>query len=488
MSELYLLGIDIGTSSIKVLLTDKRGKRLAQHNHTNQIFQEKPGFVEQEAETGWWHGVRAGIRSCLEQSGVAAEKIAGICASGMVPSLCPLDKDGAPIRRAILYRDNRAILQANRLIERFSWNFTLQDVVPKLLWLKENEPENYSRIATVLNAHSYIAYKLTGNYSADIDIATIFGEVYDDKANRWMTERMVAMGLNPSVLPPLCRPTDVVGEVTAAAARETGLAQGTPVVAGTGDSYTILAGTGVVDANEGLIYLGTAATFLGLARSLDDARGTIPFQTQDARFLANVLTGGEVTRWYRELTQTPLVYSELETMAAAVPPGSEGLYALPHMLGERTPRRDPLAKGVLFGLTNAHSAGHVYRALLEGVAYALRESYQDAFLPLNRVVIGGGGSKSSLWRQIIADVLNRQLEFIPGADNALGTAFLAGLSLGVFDSFETIKKEWLEQKQFITPDPAAANRYDSTFEFYKELNAAMRPLYVRHARFEFAGE
>lgn len=489
MSETYLLGIDIGTSSVKVVLTDRQGRRLGEHSRAHEIVQERPGYVEQDAEDAWWRGAKEGILRCLEQSRVAAERIAGICASGMVPSLCPLDADGNVIRRAILYRDNRAIDQTNRLNEKFGPGFTLQDVTPKLLWLKENEPERYGRIAAVLNAHSYVAYRLTGAYSADTDIAAIFGEVYDIDENRWRTERMAAMGLNPSVLPPLYRPTDVVGTVTAKAAAETGLSEGTPVIAGTGDSYTILVGTGTIEAGEGLIYLGTAATFLGLTRSLDELRGALPFLTGEARFLGNVLMGGEITRWFRETMRCgdSADHDVLEDLARSTPRGAEGLYALPHLLGERTPRPDPLAKGVLFGLTNTHTAGHLYRALLEGVAYALRESYENAYMPLKRLVVGGGGGKSALWRQILADVLGRELEYMPEADNAMGTAYLAGLALGVFGGFRPMKEEWLRDKQVIVPDPAAGALYDGHYGFYKQLNAAMGPLYALAAQHNVSG-
>lgn len=482
MTQNYLLGIDIGTSSIKTVLLDREGRRAAQHTYAYQIIQSKPGYVEQDPEGCWWLGAREGIRACLTQSGVPAGEIAGICASGMVPNLCPLDREGRPVRNAILYRDNRAVAQARRLKERFGWPFSLQDVTPKLLWLKENEPENYGRIEMVLNAHSYVAYRLTGAYSADHDIAAIFGEVYDDQNHVWLPERMEAIGLAPKVLPPLFWPMDVVGTVTAQAAAETGLAPGTPVVAGTGDSYTILVGTGTVSAGEGLIYLGTAGTFLGLERSLDDQRGTCPFITGGARFLGNVLTGGEITRWFRESILTrSMDYQALEEAAAGVAPGAEGLFALPHLLGQRTPTPDPLARGVLFGLTNAHTAGHIYRALLEGVAYALRDSYEHSALPLKRLVIGGGGSNCLLWRQIIADVLHQELTYIPQGDNALGTAYLAGMALKLFDSFDTVRDRWLRETSVIRPDAANAERYDRLFPFYQHLNTLSRPVFAELA-------
>lgn len=486
MKQGYLLGIDIGTSGIKTVLTDFAGRRKAQHQHSYATLERQPGFVEQDADTAWWAGAKAGIAACLAGSGVASGEIAGICASGMVPNLCPLDENGRPVRPAILYRDNRAIEQAARLKARFGWGFSLQDVAPKLLWLKENEPENYARIATVLNAHSYIAYRLTGVLSADHDVAAIFGEVYDEENHCWLPGRMRDIGLDARVLPPLHWPTDILGGVSAEAARETGLAEGTPVVAGTGDSFTILVGTGTVEAGEGLIYLGTAATFLGLETSLDAQRGSSPFITGGARFLGNVLTGGEITRWFTQglLSGAGPGYTELEAAAAALPPGSEGLYTLPHLLGERTPAPDPLARGVLFGLTNTHTAGHAYRASLEGVAYALRHSYQHNRLPLSRLAVGGGGCNCLLWRQILADVLGRELCYLPKADNALGTSFLAGMALGIFQSYNTVRDEWLSECEVIRPSPTAVKQYEAGFAFYLHLNELVRPAYALRAAAE----
>ena len=482
MTQSYLLGIDIGTSSVKTVLVDRDGRRLAQHTRAHTILEPQPGFVEQDADEAWWAGAREGIRACLEQSGVHPGAIEGICASGMVPNLCPLDRNGRPVRPAILYRDNRAIREADWLRQELGWESTLQDVTPKLLWLKDHEPEQYARIEVVLNAHSYIAYRLTGIYSADHDIAAIFGNVYDAEHHVWQPERMREAGLDPKVLPDLFWPMDTVGRVTAEAAAETGLAAGTPVLAGTGDSYTILVGTGTVEAGEGLIYLGTAGTFLGLERDLDQQIGTSPFITGGARFLGNVLTGGEITRWFRDtVLMRSISYEELERAAAAVPPGADGLYALPHLLGERTPILDPLAKGVLFGLTNTHTAGHMYRALLEGVAYALRDSYEHSALPLSRVAIGGGGSNCLLWRQIIADVLGQELIHLTQGDNAVGTAYLAGMGIGMFDSFRTVRDVWLREKEIIQPDPAEAERYSKRSAFYQELAGMVRPAFRKLA-------
>lgn len=484
LNNSYLLGIDIGTSSLKVALVDTQGNKAAEYRSVNKILQPAPGFVEQDAEETWWQAVCKGVRHCLAKSGLDAKQIVGICASGMVPNLCPLDENGNVVRPSILYRDNRAIAEVRALQQAHGLNFTQQDVLPKLLWLKNNEPESYARIRMVLNSHSYIVYKLTGQCSSDRDSAGIFGEVYDSEARGWFSGRMEQMGLSSTVLPPLYDPLDIVGTVHEGAAAETGLAVGTPVVAGTGDSYTILVGSGVVEAGEGLIYLGTAGTFLGLKTSLIDVlHKDSPFLTGDALFVGNILMGGEISRWFKDSFLGCEAYSleKLEAMAAKIAPGADGLFALPHLLGERTPKKNPLSKGVLFGFTNAHTLAHAYRALLEGVAYALRDSYEAANLPLKRIVICGGGANCVLWRQIIASVLGCQLEYLPTADNVLGTAYMAGLALGLFSEFSTIQGSWLREKEVISPDEAMVTCYNKNYGFYKNLNTLLRPAYEQLA-------
>ena len=475
----YLLGIDIGTSGLKMALVDLGGRTVARYHQASAIMQPAPGYVEQDADAAWWDGVVAGVRHCLAQSEVRSEEIGGICTTGMVPNLCPLDADGNVVRPAILYRDNRAIREVEALNRQYGGGFTLQDVLPKLLWLKRHEPESFGRIRMVLNTHSYVAYKLTGAYSTDDGSADIFGDVYDCEEKSWMVEKVRDIGLDPAILPPVYTPMDVVGTVHQRAADLTGLAPGTPVLAGTGDSYTVLVGSGVVNAGEGVIYLGTAGTFLGLKTSLADLlpTKTCPFISGDVAFIGNVLMGGEISRWYKDsfLGQPDMPLAELDKLAEAVPAGSDRLFALPHLLGERTPVENPLAKGAFFGLTNAHTRAHAYRALLEGVAYVVRDSAEAAGVPLERIVICGGGAGCRLWRSIFAAVLKRPLEYQPSGGNALGTAYMVGLALGLFNDFSVIRDEWLRDKEMVPVDDAMAMRYDSYYAFYKELNALLGP-------------
>lgn len=473
----YLLGIDIGTSGVKAVLTDRLGNDCARGSASYETRQPRPGYVEQDPSL-WWEAAVDCVRACLGQSGVDPGAVAGVCASGMVPNLCPLDGEGEPVGEAILYRDNRGVEQAARLEERLGLPFGSQDVAPKLLWIKEHEPARYARIRHVLNSHSYLAYRLTGRINGDRDIAAIFGNAYDTDLGQWLPERVRSMGLDPEMLPPLYGRTETVGRVTARAARETGLREGTPVVAGTGDSFTILVGTGTARAQEGLIYLGTAATFLWLKQDLDRVVDD-PFARGDVRFLANVLMGGEIVRWFREKLQvagTP-DFECLERMAAEVPPGAEGLVALPHFLGERTPVSNPLSKGALVGLTNAHGGEQVYRALLEGVAYALRASYEKDRVPLTQLTVAGGGANSHTFLTIIASVLDRELKYYPKGDNARGTAYLAGVALGLLPGYASARETWLTEQRTVSPDPTAVRAYQKGYETYLTVNRALVPLF-----------
>ena len=483
MKTRYLLGIDIGTSSTKVLLADSDGRRIAQHTALYKTLHPSPGYVEQRADETWWAGAKEGISSVLAESRISPSEIAGVCASGMVPNLCPLDEEGHEVRPTILYRDNRAVSQVRALKELSGFDYSAEDVIPKLLWLKENEPENYLRTRIFLNSHAYVAYRLTGRCSIDHDIASIHGDIYDRERHTWLPEKMEQIGLDPSYLPPVFWPYDIVGYVTEAAASETGLVKGTPVICGTGDSYTACVGSGTVNKGDSLIYLGTAATMIGLNTSLDDALGKLFFSGGNARFLGNVLTGGEITHWAKDAMyrDSNLSYGDLEAAAKSVPAGSRHLFALPHLLGRRTPTEDPYASGVLFGLTNAHHIGHIYRALLEGVAYNLKDSLLASGFEPERIVLFGGGSRCGLWRQILADVLDRELLYCPDADNAIGTVFLAGRALGFSNSFEVMRDQWLHEKESIRPDERNAQIYGELFEFYRELDRAMTPLYRRHS-------
>ncbi|MGI6331352.1 MAG: FGGY-family carbohydrate kinase [Zhaonellaceae bacterium] len=481
MGTVYLLGLDIGTSGCKGVLVDIHGNIKASLTTRHSISQPQPGWAEHDPEKNWWDEMVTIIKHCLTTSGINPKDIAGISAGGLVPNLCPLDEEGNSVRPAILYRDNRAVVEAQELSEEFNLTLGAADVTPKLYWLKKYEPENYKKIKVVLNAHSYIAYKLTGNFNADCDIANIFGGVFDLEKQDWNYDLFKRMGLNPEVLPPIFRPTDVVGTVSKEAAAATGLAPGIPVVAGNGDSFMSLLGAGVVDPGDAMLYFGTAGTMLVCEDSLVKSASSQVIRKGSVEFLANILTGGELTRWFREQLQigeNVPDYPTLECLASEIAPGSEGLIILPHLMGERTPDNNPLAKGVVMGLTTAHTGAHIYRALMESFGYALLHSLEQTDAVIKRVVATGGGAKSSLWRQIVTDITGLPLEYISKSDAALGNAYFAGYSLGLFSDFAPMKNEWLKVDEVTKVNPESHKIYSRYFNLYKEINSMLKPAFV----------
>jgi xylulokinase len=480
MGTAYLLGLDIGTSSCKGVLADTKGNIKASLTTKHTISQPQPGWAEHNPEENWWREIITIIKHCLATSLINPKDIAGISAGGLVPSLCPLDAQGNIVRPAILYRDNRAVNEVYELNKQFNLALGPADVTPKLYWLKKHEPENYQKTKIVLNAHSYLVYKLTGQPNTDCDIAGIFGEVFDLDRLEWRFDLFKSMGLNPEVLPPIYRPTDIVGRVTAEAAAATGLAPGIPVVAGNGDSFMSLLGAGVVDPGDAMLYFGTAGTLLACVKSLAEAASGPAINSGSVEFLANILTGGELTRWFREelqLAEPKLDYAVLDSLAEKIPPGSEGLIMLPHLMGEKTPGNNPLARGAILGLTTAHTGVHVYRALMESFGYALLHSLEQTDVQIKRLVATGGGARSPLWRQIITDILGMPLEYISKSDAALGNAYFAGFSLGFFPGFATMKSEWLKVDRVTVVNPEVNKVYRQYFHLYKKINQQAKPAF-----------
>lgn len=485
MDARYLLGIDTGTSGSKGVLVDLAGHVLASHTTRHTLLQPHPGWAEHDPETHWWGDLIEIVHCCLQKAAINPRDIGGISLSGLVPNLCAIDASGRPVRLAIIYRDNRAIKESREINQRFNLALGTDAVTPKLLWLKRYEPDNYRQTQVVLNAHSYLAYKLTGNLSTDCDTANIFGGIFDSVHLTWRYDLVEAMELDPAKLPPVFRPTDIVGRVTPEASRVTGLAPGIPVVAGNGDSFMSLLGAGVVEPGEAMIYFGTAGTMLTCLTPLERIAAGPAISSGQVQFLANILSGGELTRWFREqvlLPSGPPDFTALEKMAQSIPPGSEGLIILPHLMGERTPINNPLARGVILGLTTAHSGSHLYRALLESFGYALRDSYEQAHIPLKRVVATGGGAASPLWRQIVTDILGLPLEYISRGDAALGNAYFAGFALGYFPDFKDLKNKWLQVDDVTFVNDDTHSLYNRYFTLYRELNTMIKPAFSQLAR------
>lgn len=482
----YLLGIDIGTLGLKAVLVDTEGHILAAASSQHGVSYPRPGWAEQNPEKDWWGEFLALVKKLLTRTSIDTTQIISIGISGLVPALCTLDRGGRPLRPAILYCDNRAGSQLRQLREVYGLKPTMEQVLPKLFWVKDHEPELYDRIYTILNPHSYIVYRLTDRVTIDYDSANIFGGLFNPEKMNWEVDLCKTLGIDPQILPVPLPATAVAGKVTPTAAALTGLAAGTPVIVGTGDSYVTLMSAGVTEPGEMMLYLGTAGTAILVRQSLAKASAALHIsnQPETVEFCANILACGQAISWYSQLffpeTPTTELFTLLEKESSKIPAGSEGLYFLPHLMGRRLPAPEPLAHGTLFGLTPSHGRYHFFRALLEGIAYEFRSGYLAVKNKVTRIVIAGGGARNTLWRQIISDVLEREVAFNEYNNTSLGTAYLAGYAVGLYPDFQDLREKWNPVRGQHTPRPREVTFYQQAFSFYRELNQGLEHLYKNH--------
>lgn len=492
-----LLGIDVGTYSSKAVLTDLAGRVLETAVVEHGISLPAPGHVEQDADAVWWHDVCALSREILARPGVDAQRVAGVAVSAIGPCLLALDARMRPLRPGILYGvDTRATAEIAELeseigveaLAAFSlMHLSSQAMGPKIRWLRHHEPDVWQQTVKLTSATSYLAYRLTGRLCMDHHSASYFMPLYNPASGAWDARH--SAGVCPiDMLPELAWADECAGTVDIEAAGLTGLAPGTPVAVGTIDALSEAVSVGAVAPGDLMLMHGSTTFFvLSQDRPTPDARfWSVAGISEGSRVLAaGMSTTGSVTRWFRDELAADLPaetgYAELFRAAEQVPPGADGLLALPYFSGERTPINDPDASGVLMGLTLAHTRAHLFRALLEGVGFGVRHNL-DAFAEtgarVERVVAVGGGAKSDAWLQIISDITGvNQLvpEVTIGA--SYGNAFLAGRASGLLS--EDDLSRWIAPGRVIVPNSATQERYDDLFALYKTLYRNTRE--VMHA-------
>jgi xylulokinase len=501
MTASYLLGVDIGTYESKGVIADLSGRVVARAAVQHELSLPRPGWVEHDADGVWWHDFRALVAQLLARSGVAAGEIAAVGCSGIGPDLLPVDEKGRPLRPAILYGiDTRATAEIAELQARFGLEQILavsgnalssQSVGPKIAWLARHEPEIFRRTRHILTATGYLVYRLTGAAVIDHYTAATFAPLYNLHTQRW-DEAMCAGIVDPAIMPRPMWPGTVAGQVSASAAAETGLTAGTPVIVGTTDAAAEAVSVGVTAPGELMIMYGSTLFFIHVVeRLITDPRlwaGLYLEPTGSYSLAAGMATAGALTRWFRdqfgapelagEAAGGPIAYAALSAAAAATPPGSAGLLVLPYFNGERTPIHDPLARGVIAGLTLAHTRAHVYRALLEGVAYGIAHNLEVIRLAggsTQRATAVGGGTKSRLWLQIVSDVTGvEQVVASETVGAAYGDCFLAGLGVGIFGCLADVKA-WVKPAETIEPEATAHAMYERYYAEYRALYPAVRP-------------
>lgn len=486
------LGIDIGTTSTKAVMIDTAGRVLGQASRPSTLSSRRPGWAEEDPDE-WWGNLCAIIPECLNAAARRADQIGAVAASGMVPAVVLLDRDGRVVRPSIQQNDARAVAEieeqrrvthSDDILSRTGSAITQQSVGPKLLWLRRHDPDTMRRAVRVMGSYDFIAHRLTGGVSAERNWALESG-LYDFGAQDWDDDLVRLAGIDPAWLGPVRHPADVVGEVTSEAGRATGLAPGTPVAAGSADHVASAFAAGLTREGDLLVKLGGAGDILYCSdRASADPRLFLDYHLVPNTFLINgcMAASGSLIRWFRDQFAPGAGYADLDREASPIEAGAGGLILLPYFLGEKSPINDPLARGTLVGLTLSHTRGHVYRAVLEGIAYGFRHHLavmaELGHHPV-RVRVSNGGTRSDLWKQITADVLGLPLEQVaenPGS--ALGAAFVAGRAAGAFARWDDIDR-FIGTAAVVEPNRAHTARYARLFEVYREVYEALKDTYPR---------
>jgi xylulokinase len=479
----YVLGIDMGTGSTKGVLARPDGTIVASASRAHGMTLPRPGWAEMDAESDWWGDLAAVSRELVA---AADGPIAGVCVSGLGPCLLACDEDDRPLRAGILYGiDMRATREIEELTERFGADEILercgkalstQAIGPKLLWLRRNEPDVWSRMRRWHSAHSFVVARLTGEYVLDHHTASQCDPLYDLAGQDW--NRAWAEDVAPGLaLPRLAWAGDVVGTVRGDAADSTGIPVGTPVMAGTVDAWAESFSAGVRHPGDLMLMYGSTMFFvqvLGRRATYPGLWTTAGVEPGSLTLAAGMATSGSLTTWVRELTGNA-PFAQLVAEASAVPPGSDGLLLLPYFAGERTPIFDPRARGVVAGLTLRHGRGHLFRAAYEGIAFGIRQILEllaDAAEPPTRLVAVGGGTQGGLWTQIVADVTGRP-QVVPAQTigASYGDALLAAIGTGL----TAPDTDWSEVGTEIVPDDRHRALYDELYDGYRALYPATKP-------------
>lgn len=486
MATSALVGVDIGTSSAKGAAYDPEGRLLGSAEVAYRHETPRRGWAEADA-AAWWRATCRILRSLADT--VRPARVDGVAVTGQAPTLLLVDAAGRPLRPAILWLDVRSETEAEEIGaqlgaagEALAGNrIHAYFLGPKLAWLRRHEPERFERPLAILQSHSYPILRLTGARVTDYSSAALAAPLYDCRARAWAPAMCAALGVDPAWLPEIKPSHAIAGRVTAAAARETGLREGTPVAVGGADFAASTLAAGVTEPGEACLMLGTAGNLImPLATPDFDPRLINSHHVGCDRFLALGGTlSGALQEWFRSIAAPDTAFETLDAEAAAVPAGAEGLRLLPYLQGERTPVWDAGARGAFVGLSLVHGRGHLYRAVLEGVAVSFRHCAEVAAEKgprLREVIAVNGGARSAVWRQILCDALGVPLYYVPdGAAAPTGGALLAGIAVGLVDGVDAARR-WRPALVRHVPDAARTEIYAALLAARRELYPAVRQI------------
>jgi xylulokinase len=492
-----VLGIDVGTSGSRVLIVNQDGRVDASATEEHAPFASpRTTWAEQDPED-WWRASRTAIRNAMKTGQVVADSIRAIGLSGQMHGSVLLDEHGQVVRPAIIWCDQRTEAEARwltetlgseRLLELTSnpalTNFTLT----KLLWVRTHEPDAWRRVRRVLLPKDFVRLRLSGEYATDMADAS--GTLMLDVAHRrWSREILDAAQLESTILPRLFESPEVSARVSAEAAAGTGLREGTPIVAGAGDQAAGAIGMGITRPGAVSVTIGTSGVvFAATDRPALDPKGrlhTFCHAIPDRWHVMGVTqAAGLSLRWLREqlglASQGDEAYAMMTREAAAIAPGADGVLWAPYLMGERTPHLDPGIRAALTGLAATHTRGHIVRAVLEGVAFSLRDSFtifDELGVPVRRVILGGGGARSPLWREIQANVYGHPVETVRADEGAAyGAALLAGVGAGLWPSVDEACDRLVKSSVAATPDSGIVATMNHRYEAYRRLYPALRTI------------
>jgi xylulokinase len=486
------LGIDISTTGAKALLVDELGKVISSATTPLTLYTPYPLWSEQDP-LEWWDGTARSIRQALARAEMGGDAVTAIGLTGQMHGLVLLDEAGQVLRPAILWNDQRTGPQCDEIRARLGFdqlvritgnNALTGFTAPKILWVQQNEPEIFARARHILLPKDYIRYRLTGEYASDKAGAS--GTIlFDLKRRDWSSQMLDALEIPAAWLPRTFEGPEVTAMVHSMAAGETGLMAGTPVMAGGGDQAAGAVGVGAVEpgivslalGTSGVVFATTEGAYVEPLGRLHAFCHALPGRWH---FMGVMLSAAGSLQWYRDALVPGVSFDELLAPAADVPPGCEGLLFLPYLTGERTPHPDPLARGAFVGLTLRHAQAHMTRAVLEGVAFGLRDSFEliktAGKIDVRQVRVSGGGARSPLWRQILADVFAADLVTVNTTEGAAyGAALLAGVGAGAWRDVNTACQAAIRVTGQTSPSGISYERF---YTHYCELYPALRDLFI----------
>ena len=484
----YYIGLDTSTTATKALLMDADGLVVGIGRSEYDYDIPRPLWTEQSPHL-WWRATGEAINAALTTSGVDGEEVGAIGLTGQMHGLVLLDEAGEVLRPAILWNDQRTQAEGDEIRERIGGRrlieITGNDALtgftaPKILWVRNNEPEIYANVAHVLLPKDYVRYRLTDDFATDKAGAS--GTLLFDLAQRdWSQEVLAALDIPPVWLPETHEGPRVTGVITEEAAQATGLRSGTPVVAGGGDQAANGVGVGAVAPGIVAVSIGTSGVvFASADRPIVEQEGRLQafcHAVPDAWHLMGVmLSAAGSYRWFRDAVTPERAFSALDEQAAVVPPGANGLVFLPYLTGERTPYPDPMARGAFVGLTVRHGLGHLARAVMEGVGFGLRDSVElmAKEIELGEVRVSGGGASSEVWLSIITDILGHPVRVVSTAESAAhGAAMLAATGDDAFESVAEASEAAVTVGDEIEPT-ADADVYEKAYAVYRDLYPALK--------------